>query len=74
MASTFGDGAELPIATMELHAARGPADDAAAAEDARLVTAARSGDRAAFGRLYDRFAPMVHGILRVGNVSPKGLF
>lgn len=62
MASTFGDGAELPIATMELHAVRRTADDAAA-EDLRLVTAARSGDRAAFGRLYDRFAPMVHGIL-----------
>jgi RNA polymerase sigma-70 factor (ECF subfamily) len=30
---------------------------------ARLVAAARDGDRAAFGRLYDRFAPMVHGLL-----------
>jgi RNA polymerase sigma-70 factor, ECF subfamily len=28
-----------------------------------LVSAARSGDRAAFGRLYDRYARMVHGIL-----------
>ena len=27
------------------------------------VSAARDGDRSAFGRLYDRFAPMVHGIL-----------
>jgi RNA polymerase sigma-70 factor (ECF subfamily) len=27
------------------------------------VNAARDGDRSAFGRLYDRFAPMVHGIL-----------
>jgi RNA polymerase sigma-70 factor (ECF subfamily) len=28
-----------------------------------LVSAARDGDRAAFGRLYDRYARMVHGIL-----------
>jgi len=62
MTSTYGDGADLPIASMELHAVRGSADNEAA-EDARLVTAARSGDRAAFGCLYDRFAPMVHGIL-----------
>ncbi len=32
-------------------------------DDALLVEAARDGDRRAFGRLYDRFAPMVHGIL-----------
>ena len=32
-------------------------------ENARLVGAARDGDRAAFGRLYDRYARMVHGIL-----------
>jgi RNA polymerase sigma-70 factor (ECF subfamily) len=31
--------------------------------EASLVAAARDGDRAAFGRLYDRFAPMVHGLL-----------
>lgn len=62
MASIPGDGAELPIAAMELHAVRRHGEDPAA-EDARLVTAARSGDRAAFGRLYDRFAPMVRGIL-----------
>jgi RNA polymerase sigma-70 factor, ECF subfamily len=34
-----------------------------AAEVASLVRAARDGDRAAFGRLYDRYARMVHGIL-----------
>jgi RNA polymerase sigma-70 factor (ECF subfamily) len=28
-----------------------------------LVAAARRGDREAFGRLYERFQPMVHGIL-----------
>jgi RNA polymerase sigma-70 factor, ECF subfamily len=32
-------------------------------EDAMLVGAARDGDRVAFGRLYDRHARMVHGIL-----------
>jgi len=32
-------------------------------EDAMLVRAARDGDRAAFGRLYDRYARMVHGVL-----------
>ena len=37
-----------------------------AAEDAEIVLAvgaARDGDRAAFGRLYERYARMVHGIL-----------
>jgi len=32
-------------------------------EDAKLVITARDGDRAAFGRLYDRYARMVHGVL-----------
>jgi RNA polymerase sigma-70 factor, ECF subfamily len=32
-------------------------------EDTVLVSAAREGDRAAFGRLYRRYAPMVHGVL-----------
>jgi RNA polymerase sigma-70 factor (ECF subfamily) len=31
--------------------------------EAQLVAAARDGDRVAFGQLYDRFAPMVHGLL-----------
>jgi len=30
---------------------------------AALVDGARSGDRSAFGKLYERFAPMVHGLL-----------
>ncbi len=38
-------------------------DRATASPEAVLVVAARGGDRLAFGRLYDRFAPMVHGIL-----------
>ena len=32
-------------------------------DDVRLVEAARQGDRAAFGLLYDRYARMVHGIM-----------
>ena len=35
----------------------------AASLEAFLAAAARGGDRAAFGRLYDRFSPMVHGVL-----------
>ncbi|HXE75099.1 MAG TPA: sigma-70 family RNA polymerase sigma factor [Candidatus Xenobia bacterium] len=35
----------------------------APAADAGLVEAARAGDRAAFGALYDRYARVVHGIL-----------
>src|SRR5687768_13145684 len=35
----------------------------AGSEERALVIAARRGDRAAFARLYERFAPMVHGIL-----------
>jgi RNA polymerase sigma-70 factor (ECF subfamily) len=34
-----------------------------ASEDARLVGEARSGDEGAFGRLYDRYARVVHGLL-----------
>jgi RNA polymerase sigma-70 factor (ECF subfamily) len=32
-------------------------------EDATRVAAARDGDRAAFGQLYERYARMVHGVL-----------
>jgi RNA polymerase sigma-70 factor (ECF subfamily) len=39
-------------------------------EDSSLVSAARDGDRAAFGRLYDRYARMVHGIL-LSRVPPR---
>jgi RNA polymerase sigma-70 factor (ECF subfamily) len=38
-------------------------DPAETVEVAALVRAARDGDRTAFGRLYDRYARMVHGIL-----------
>lgn len=39
-------------------------------EDAPLVSAACDGDRDAFGRLYDLYAPMVHGILLAR--APRG--
>ena len=32
-------------------------------DDARLVRAARAGDRVAFGHLYDRYARIVHCVL-----------
>jgi RNA polymerase sigma-70 factor, ECF subfamily len=32
-------------------------------QDAQLVLAARGGDRAAFGELYERYGRMVHGVL-----------
>jgi len=38
-------------------------------DDTILVEAARSGDRAAYGRLYDRYARMVHGLL-LARVPP----
>ena len=43
----------------------GPArfDAGHASEDARLVGAARGGDERAFGRLYDRYARVVHGLI-----------
>jgi len=39
-------------------------------EDDSLVSAARDGDRAAFGCLYDRYARMVHGIL-LARIPPR---
>src|SRR5580692_12046944 len=39
-------------------------------EEESLVSAARDGDRAAFGRLYDRYARMVHGIL-LARIPPR---
>lgn len=46
-----------------------PVGEGSAFFDDGLVTAAREGDRAAFGHLYERYARMVHGILlaRVPN-------
>jgi RNA polymerase sigma-70 factor (ECF subfamily) len=42
----------------------------AAPSDVAEVEAARAGDRAAFGRLFRRYAPMVHGIL-LARVRPS---
>jgi len=39
-------------------------------EEDSLISAARDGDRAAFGRLYQRHARMVHGIL-LARVPPR---
>jgi RNA polymerase sigma-70 factor (ECF subfamily) len=39
-------------------------------EENGLVNSAREGDRAAFGRLYERYARMVHGIL-LARVPPR---
>ena len=39
-------------------------------DDDAVVSAARAGDRASFGRLYDRYARMVHGIL-LARVPPR---
>ena len=41
----------------------GSSREPVAPEEADLVVAARRGDRTAFGSLYERFQPMVHGIL-----------
>ena len=62
MASTVGDRVELFAASLE-HRAVTDASASDAITDSRLVEAAREGDRSAFGRLYDRYARMVHGIL-----------
>ena len=62
MASRSGDRDDLLAAGL----GRQPAREQTApqvSEDAILVGAARDGDRAAFGRLYDRYARMVHGVL-----------
>jgi RNA polymerase sigma-70 factor, ECF subfamily len=61
-ASASGDGVEALAASLDHRAVTDPpAIDAP--DDLRLVEAARQGDRAAFGRLYDHYARMVHGIL-----------
>jgi RNA polymerase sigma-70 factor, ECF subfamily len=57
----------MPAAVSLISVDRGPHTGAPEvshdAAEARLVEAARSGDRAAFARLYERFAPVVHGVL-----------
>jgi RNA polymerase sigma-70 factor (ECF subfamily) len=45
-------------------------DPEPASDERELVRAARQGDRAAFARLYQRYAPMVHGVL-LARVAPE---
>jgi RNA polymerase sigma-70 factor, ECF subfamily len=62
MASTSGDRVDLLAAGL----GPGPMREQPApelSEDSKLVDAARDGDRAAFGHLYERYARMVHGVL-----------
>jgi RNA polymerase sigma-70 factor (ECF subfamily) len=62
MASSSGDRADLLAAGL----GRRPVRERSASEvsdDAMLVCAARDGDRVAFGRLYERYARMIHGVL-----------
>ena len=47
-----------------------PTSAAPAPLDVHLVERARDGDAAAFRALYERFAPMVHGVL-VAHASPR---
>ena len=57
-----GDRVERLAASLEPQAVSGiPVLDAR--DDSQLVEAARAGDRAAFGFLYERYGRMVHGIL-----------
>jgi RNA polymerase sigma-70 factor (ECF subfamily) len=63
MASTSGDGVKTFTGSLEAQAVTDPSVNDRGADDARLVEAARQGDRVAFGRLYDRYARLVHGIL-----------
>ena len=71
MASRSGERVDLLAAGL----ARRPVSERSApeiAETANLVSAARDGDRAAFGDLYDRYARMVHGVL-LANVPPDAV-
>ena len=61
MASVPGDPIELFVPGLSHRVSKQAVREAS--EDAGLVKAARDGDRVAFGRLYDRYARMVHGVL-----------
>jgi RNA polymerase sigma-70 factor, ECF subfamily len=58
MLSTSGDGVDLLAGGQEHRPVTEPFGS-----DAHLAAAARAGDRTAFGRLYERYARMVHGVL-----------
>ena len=62
MASGLRDTADLTVGSLGYQTVTNPLTDDAP-DEVRLVEAARDGDRTAFGRLYDRYARMVHGIL-----------
>ena len=62
MTSASGDGVELLAASLGPQAVT-DISATADSDDSQLVEAARTGNRTAFGRLYDRYARMVHGIL-----------
>jgi len=59
MASS-GDSFDLPAQTETFVTGQTAPDSS---DDAALVRAAQRGDRTAFGQLYQRYAPMVHGVL-----------
>ena len=65
MASRSGENVDLVAAGVAAGTERRPVREfpPEISDDAILVGAARNGDRAAFGSLYDRYAPMVHGVL-----------
>ena len=62
MASTSGDRVDLLAAGQGRRSVR---EESARefSDDAMLVHAAREGDRAAFGHLYEQYGRMVHGVL-----------
>jgi RNA polymerase sigma-70 factor, ECF subfamily len=62
MASGYGDKVDSVAADLRNQPVR-EQSRSEFSEDQILVGAARNGDRAAFGRLYDRYARMVHGLL-----------
>jgi RNA polymerase sigma-70 factor (ECF subfamily) len=66
--STVGYSIDFRTSSMERQAVTVWPGTEAREEDS-LVHAAREGDRVAFGRLYDRYARMVHGIL-LARVPP----
>lgn len=62
---SLGEGGSLvaPPAVMEAAAVADPETERIRARDLPLVEAANRGDREAFGRLYDLYVRMVHGVL-----------
>lgn len=62
MAFISEDRVDLPVSKTGTSEVRGQTGSESP-EDTILVSAARDGDRAAFGCLYDRYARVVHGIL-----------